>query len=94
MKAGTFSAGTVVVVERKESRSPEWGRKAILLGWVVAMAGIAGYVFTMIQAPEQAGLFEALVVGGPVAWISAALVVVGVGMWVAGNLAILRGMAE
>jgi hypothetical protein len=87
MKAGAFPvAGTVVIVEGKETRSPEWGRKAILAGWLIAMAGIAGYVNTMVHAPQDAGLFEAL------AWLSAALVSVGV--WVAGNLAILRGIAD
>ena len=94
MKTGTFPAEGVVVVERKETRSPEWGRKAILAGWLVAMLGITGYVYTMVNAPSETGLFEALVNGGIIAWLSAALVVVGVGLWVAGNLALLRGMAE
>ena len=94
MKTGTFPAETVVVVEEKETRTPEWGRKAILAGWLVAMLGIAGYVYTMVNAPQAAGLFEGLLGGGIVAWLSAAFVVVGVGLWLAGNLALLQGMAD
>lgn len=82
------------MVKRTEPRSPEWGRKAILAGWLVAMAGIAGYVYTMIQAPDDAGLFQAIVVGGPIAWLSAALVIVGVGIWLTGNLALIRALAD
>jgi hypothetical protein len=93
MKTGTFPAEAVVVVDETKSRTPEWGRKAILGGWIVAMLGIAGYVYSMIDAPQEAGLFEALLTGGMVAWLSAALVIVGVALWLAGNLALLRGLS-
>jgi hypothetical protein len=85
---GIVSAATFPMMKQ------EWGRKAILTGWLVAMAGIAGYVYTMLRAPENAGILEAIVRGGPIGWLSAALVVVGVGIWLAGNLALLREMAE
>ena len=68
------------------------GRKTILAGWLTAMAGIAGYVYTMLGAPEETGLLDAIRDGGPLAWLSAALIVVGVGLWIAGNLTLMRSM--
>ena len=71
----------------------EQGRKAILAGWLMAMAGIAGYVYTMVHAPAETGLLEAIRDGGPLAWLSAALLAAGVGMWIAGNIAIQRAIS-
>ncbi len=91
---GIVSAAPFTAVKQKESHSPEWGRKAILTGWLVAMAGIAGYVYTMLRAPEDAGLLDAIRTGGPIGWLSATLIVAGVGIWLAGNLVLIRSMAE
>ena len=69
----------------------EWGRKAILAGWVIAMAGIAGCVLAIVNAPRDAGLFAALAAGGIAGWLSAALLIAGLGLWLAGYVAFRRG---
>ena len=72
----------------------EWGRKAILSGWILAMAGVVGYVFAMLRAPQDAGLLEALFSQGFLGWASAVLLLGGVATWLAGNLAFLRQVLE
>ena len=68
----------------------EWGRKAILAGWIISMAGVVGYCFAMIRAPQDKGLLEALFSQGFLGWISAVLLLGGVATWLAGNLAFFR----
>jgi hypothetical protein len=94
--AGTVPAAPFTVVSENEelSQSSERGRKAILAGWLTAMAGIAGYVYSILHAPEETGLLEAIRDGGPLAWLSAALIVVGVGLWIAGNISLQRAFSE
>ena len=94
--AGTVPAAPFTVVSQNEPilSSSEWGRKAILSGWLTAMAGIAGYVYSILHAPEETGLLEAVRDGGPLAWLSAALIVVGVALWIAGNISLQRSMSE
>lgn len=72
----------------------EWGRKAILAGWVVTMVGVVGYCFAMMRAGHQAGVLDALTTQGLLGWGSAALLVGGVALWLAGNLAFLRETME
>jgi hypothetical protein len=98
--AGTVPAAPYVVVDASREldpgflRSAEWGRKAILAGWLVAMAGIFGYVYTMLRAPENSSLLDAVITGGPIGWLSAVLILGGVASWVAGNIAIMRAMVD
>ena len=72
----------------------EWGRKAILAGWILAMAGIVGYVFAMLRAPQDTGLLQALFSQGFLGWASAVLLLGGVATWLAGNLAFFRQVLD
>jgi hypothetical protein len=72
----------------------EWGRKAILAGWILAMAGVVGYCFAMLRAPQDAGLLDALFSQGFIGWISAVLLLGGVATWFVGNLAFFRQVLE
>ena len=75
------------------SRS-EQGRRAILAGWLVTMAGIAGYIVAMSRAGENADIFDGLIGQGPLGWISGALLLVGVVTWFIGNYACLQDLAD
>lgn len=75
------------------SRS-EHGRRAILAGWLVTMAGIAGYIVAMSSAGENADILDGLLHQGPLGWISGALMLVGVVTWFIGNYACLQDAAE
>ena len=94
--AGTVPAAPFTVVSENEPslESSEWGRKAILGGWLTAMAGIAGYVYSILHSPAETGLLEAIRDGGPLAWLSAALIVVGVALWIAGNVSLQRAIQD
>ena len=94
--AGTVPAAPFTVVPESEPSLPssEWGRKAILGGWLTAMAGIGGYVYSILHASADTGLLEAIRDGGPLAWLSAALIVVGVALWIAGNISLQRAMQD
>ena len=72
----------------------EWGRKAILAGWIIAMAGVVGYVFAMLRAPQDASLLEALFSQGFLGWASAVLLLGGVATWLAGNMAFFRTVLD
>jgi hypothetical protein len=72
----------------------EWGRKAILAGWVITMLGVIGYVFAMMQAGQDTGLLEALFSQGFLGWLSAVLLLGGVATWLVGNYAFVREVVE
>ena len=72
----------------------EWGRKAILAGWVITMVGVVCYSFAMMRAPQDAGLLEALFSQGFLGWIAAVLIAGGVGTWLAGNFAYMQEVVE
>lgn len=89
------AATTVIAVpEKKTLTRREWGRRAILAGWIITMIGVVGYVFAMMRAGEEAGILEALVSQGLLGWGSAVLLLGGVGTWIAGNLAFIRDLAD
>jgi uncharacterized protein HemX len=75
-------------------RSAEWGRKAILAGWVAATLGIVGYVYVLIQAGEQTAVLDALRNAGLIGFASALLLAGGVAIWLAGNIALMRAMVD
>jgi hypothetical protein len=90
-------ATTVTLHEREEAPvegGREWGRKAILAGWIITMIGIVGYCFVMMRAPQDTGLLEALFSQGILGWASAVLILGGVATWVAGNYAFVREVVE
>jgi hypothetical protein len=93
-KATTHAASIGITAHRGTESGREWGRKAILVGWIVTMLGIAGYVTVMIRAGEQSGILEALFTQGPLGWASAAAMVTGIGVWLAGHVAFLREIVE
>ena len=72
----------------------EWGRKAILAGWIITMVGVVGYCFAMMRAPQDTGLLEALFTQGFLGWSSAVLLLGGVATWMAGNFAFVREVVE
>lgn len=72
----------------------DWGRKAILAGWIITMVGVVGYIFAMLRADQDAGLPEALFSQGFLGWASAVLLLGGVATWLAGNLAFFRTVVE
>ena len=80
--------------EAKVENAREWGRKAILAGWILTMAGVVGYIFAMLRADQNTGLLEALFSQGFLGWISAVLLLGGVSTWVAGNFAFFKGTVE
>jgi hypothetical protein len=72
----------------------EWGRKAILAGWIITMMGVVGYCFAMMRSDQSAGLLEALFSQGWLGWLSAVLILGGVATWLAGNYAFVREVVE
>jgi hypothetical protein len=72
----------------------ERGRKAILAGWLITMTGVVGYCTVMMRSGGDATILGGLRDGGPLGWVSAALLAVGVATWLAGNLALLRDLAS
>lgn len=84
----------VAMPERKTLTRREWGRRAILAGWIITMLGVVGYVFAMMRAGEDAGILQALASQGLLGWGSAVLLLGGVGTWIAGNLAFIRDLAD
>lgn len=96
VKAGVLH-GNPVLQERQSASvegGREWGRKAILAGWIITMVGVVGYVLAMLRADQDAGLLEALFTQGVLGWGSAILLMGGVATWLAGNFAFVREVVE
>ena len=52
----------------KPLSTPERGRCAILVGWIITMFGIVGYVVAMSRAPDKADMIDALTDQGLFGW--------------------------
>lgn len=91
-KAIHASEGGLVKPAVEDGR--EWGRKAILSGWIITMAGVVGYCFAMLRAPQDSGLLQALFSQGFLGWASAVLLLGGVATWLVGNLSFFRAAVE
>ena len=93
VKTGTLP---VIVGNTEEIGGREWGRKAILAGWVITMLGVIGYVFAIMRAGagEDTSLLEALFSQGFLGWGSAVLLLRGVATWLAGNFAFVKEVVE
>lgn len=72
----------------------EQGRRAILVGWMVTMLGIALYIVAMSRAGANADMLEGLTGQGPLGWIAGALMLAGVVTWFVGNYACLQELAD
>lgn len=83
------AASDVREVQAARARG-ERGRLLILWGWFAAMLGAAGYCRALFDLGGDADLLDAVTRTGPLGWVSAALVVGGIGLWLAGNLVYLR----
>lgn len=79
---------------KQEEDGREWGRKAILAGWLLTMAGVIAFSFAMMRADAGAGLLEAIFSQGVLGWLAAVLLPGGVATWIAGNLAFFRAVAR
>lgn len=98
--ARTADAQFLTMEEKIEERAvsstsnAEWGRKAILVGWLVATLGIVGYVYTLLRAEESAGILDSIRAAGAIGWLSVLMLAGGVAIWLAGNIALLRALAD
>ena len=79
-------------------RRTEWGRKAILGGCIMAMVGMVTYCYATLGGGPEADLFSSLFKNGILGWSAFLLLLMGVGVWICGNLALLdeadRAMTE
>jgi hypothetical protein len=82
------------LTERTGEDGREWGRKAILAGWIITMAGVVGYCVAMLRADQDTGLLQALFSQGFLGWSSAVLLLGGVATWLAGNFTFFRAAVE
>lgn len=64
-------------------------RRTILFGWVVSMIGIVTYCFVMLS-DQQVDLAEALSANDSVGWMSALVILIGVGIWFKGLIKFLK----
>ena len=69
---------------------PELGPRLILWGWITAMIGVVGYCRVIFAMSPNTSAIDALFHSGAIGWISSALVLAGVSMWLMGNLIYLR----
>ena len=69
---------------------PELGPRLILWGWITAMVGVVGYCRVIFAMSPDTGALDALFHSGVIGWISSAMVLAGVSMWLMGNLIYLR----
>jgi hypothetical protein len=72
----------------------ERGRCAILIGWVVTMIGIVGYIVAMSRAGEGAEMLDALASQGLLGWGSLSILLTGVIVWVIGSVSMLRHVTK
>lgn len=87
------SAAVVQEVQAARQRG-EHGRKLILWGWTAAMLGVAGYCRGLFSLDGDPDFLDAITRTGALGWLSAALIVGGVGLWLRGNLLYLREAME
>ena len=69
---------------------PELGPRLILWGWITAMVGVVGYCRVIFAMSPNTSAIDALFHSGVIGWISSAMVLAGVSMWLMGNLIYLR----
>jgi hypothetical protein len=72
----------------------ERGRRTILVGWLVTMIGIVGYIVTMSRAGEGAEMLDALASQGLLGWGSLSVLLTGVIVWVIGSVAMLHDVTK
>jgi hypothetical protein len=86
----------ILPTERVEMSGREWGRKAILAGWIITMLGAVGYVWAIMRAGagEETTLLTALFSQGLLGWGSAVLMLGGVATWLAGNFSFMKEVVE
>jgi hypothetical protein len=76
--------------DRARAGVAEYGRKMILYGWIVSMIGIVTYCFVMLGGDQGADMMEALAARGAIGWASLAVIGVGVALWFAGCIRLVR----
>ena len=87
--SGTFASTARTHHQEVTGQRTEWGRKAILSGCIITMAGMVTYCYGTLGGAPEADLFEALFNNGVLGWGSLLFMVMGVGIWVAGSVALL-----
>lgn len=75
---------------RAARQQGEHGRKLILWGWTAAMLGVAGYCRGLFSLEGDPDFLEAVTRTGALGWLSSALILGGIGLWLRGNLLYLR----
>ena len=98
MKHTQVKTGTMPMLtsDTAQESGREWGRKAILAGWIITMLGAVGYVWAIMRAGagEETTLLQALFSQGILGWGSAVLLLGGVATWLAGHFAFMKEVVE
>jgi hypothetical protein len=65
----------------------DWGRRDVVRGWAIVMAGIVFYLYAMLGS--AAGPRDSLFASGIVGWIAISALLLGAALWAAGAIVYL-----
>ena len=85
----TNAAAAPVARPVEDNGRTEWGRRAILSGCIMAMVGMVTYCYGSLESGPESDIASALFGNGMIGWAAFVLLVTGVGIWMAGNVALL-----
>jgi hypothetical protein len=71
-------------------RSEEWGRKAILSGFLIATIGMVVFCYVTLGDGLDADMYNSLFQNGVLGWAALLFLIMGVGVWFAGNIVLLK----
>lgn len=96
MKTKSRISASSVSVEKRERvpKSDEWGRKAILSGFLIAMTGMVIFCYVTLGHGLDADMYRSLFESGVIGWAALLFLLMGVGVWFAGNIALLKDGGE
>jgi hypothetical protein len=90
LKAGVAASATSVAHQERLPRDEEWGRKAILSGFLLATIGMVCFCYVTLGDGLEADAYKSLFENGILGWGALLLLLMGVGVWFAGNFVVLK----
>ena len=92
MKSKIRISDSATPAEKKERApgSEEWGRKAILSGFLISTLGMVIFCYVTLGDGLDADIYNSLFQNGVIGWAALLFLIMGVGVWFAGNIVLLK----
>jgi len=90
MKSKIRVSAASAAKQERVPRNEEWGRKAILSGFLIATIGMVVFCYVTLGDGLEADMYNSLFQNGLLGWAALLFLIMGVGVWFAGNIVLLK----